>query len=143
MSSMIHSVKPTVWPVTNIVFTLFCFARFWKVRKGGRTDDMCENNDPYRSWLWVGRVNQFSARTRVRAIFPSPLHYHIFFRSRQTNVPWLWRNRTYFSLVKQSHHIFPKKITVHLSRNLNSPNLTLHSELWGGQTLFLSHGIVY
>ena len=26
--------------------------------KWGRTDDMRENNDPYRPWLWVGRVDQ-------------------------------------------------------------------------------------
>ena len=24
-----------------------------------RTDNMCENNDPYRPCLWVGRVDQF------------------------------------------------------------------------------------
>ena len=28
VSSMIHSVRPTVSPVANIVFALFCFARF-------------------------------------------------------------------------------------------------------------------
>ena len=28
---MIHSARPTVSPVANIVFALFCFARFWKV----------------------------------------------------------------------------------------------------------------
>ena len=37
-------------------FLLFCFSRF---EKWGRTDNMCENNDPYRPWLWVGRVDQF------------------------------------------------------------------------------------
>ena len=40
---MIHSARPAVSPVANIVFALFCFARF---EKWGRTDDMCENNDP-------------------------------------------------------------------------------------------------
>ena len=33
---------------------LFCFSRF---EKWGRTD-MCENNDLYRPWLWVGQVDQ-------------------------------------------------------------------------------------
>ena len=32
-------------------FVLFCY-----ILKSG--DDMCENNDPYRPWLWVGRVDQ-------------------------------------------------------------------------------------
>ena len=40
VSSMIHSAKPTVSPVVNIVFTwyLYCLARFWKVRTDGRWD---------------------------------------------------------------------------------------------------------
>ena len=56
---MIHSARPTVSPVANIVFTLFCFARFeqWG-RMDGRTDNLCENYDPYMPWLWVGRVDQ-------------------------------------------------------------------------------------
>ena len=37
VSSMIHSAIPTVSTITNIVFTLFCFARFWKVGTNGRT----------------------------------------------------------------------------------------------------------
>ena len=50
VSSMIHSAIPTVSPVVNIVFAgnLFCFARFWKMGKNIRTDNMCENNDHYR-----------------------------------------------------------------------------------------------
>ena len=36
MSSMIHSARPTLSPVANIVFALFCFARFWKVGTDGR-----------------------------------------------------------------------------------------------------------
>ena len=55
VSSMIHSARPTV---ANIVFALFCFARFWNVETDMRTDDMCKNNDPYWPWLWVGRVDQ-------------------------------------------------------------------------------------
>ena len=35
---MMHSAKPTVSPIANIVFTLFCFARFLKVGTDGRTD---------------------------------------------------------------------------------------------------------
>ena len=31
---------------------------FEKWRMYERTD-MCENNDPYRPWLWVGRVDQY------------------------------------------------------------------------------------
>ena len=64
---MIHSARPTISPVVNIVFTwnLFCFARFWKVgtdiHTDGRTDNMCENNDPYRPRLWCGRVDQKEA----------------------------------------------------------------------------------
>ena len=56
---MIHSARPTISPVANIVFALFSFAWFWKVGTDVRTEDMCKNNDPYRpSWLWVGRVDQ-------------------------------------------------------------------------------------
>ena len=38
VSSMIHSARPTVSPVENIVFAwnLFCFARFWKLGMDGR-----------------------------------------------------------------------------------------------------------
>ena len=36
VSSMSHSSRPTDSPVANIVFTLFCFARFWKVGTDGR-----------------------------------------------------------------------------------------------------------
>ena len=38
VSSVIHSARPTVLPVMNIVFTwnLFCFARFWKVGTDGQ-----------------------------------------------------------------------------------------------------------
>ena len=42
-------------------FLLFCFSRFEKWGRTYRrtvTDKMCENNDPYRPWLWVGRVDQ-------------------------------------------------------------------------------------
>ena len=50
VSYMIHSARPTVLPVVNIVF---CFVR---------TDNMCENNDPYRPSLWVGRVDQLFSK---------------------------------------------------------------------------------
>ena len=42
--SMIHSARPTVSPVVNIVFTCYVLLDF---EKWGRTD-MCENSDPYR-----------------------------------------------------------------------------------------------
>ena len=48
-----------------IHFVLSCFARFWKVGTDGRMD-MCENNDPYRPWLWVGRVDQKISRVTGR-----------------------------------------------------------------------------
>ena len=53
-------------PVVNIVFTwnLSCFARFWKVETDGRTDKMYENNDHYRPWLWVGRVDELGNFSR-------------------------------------------------------------------------------
>ena len=48
---MIHSARPTVSPVANIVFdrNLFCFEKWG--RTDGRTDDMCSNNDHYRRWI--------------------------------------------------------------------------------------------
>ena len=53
---MIHSARPIVTPVANIVFCCFIFLdlKSWD----GRTDNMCENNDPYRPWLWDGRMDQ-------------------------------------------------------------------------------------
>ena len=39
---MIHSARPIVTPVANIVFC--CFVS--KFEKWGRTDNMCENNYP-------------------------------------------------------------------------------------------------
>ena len=44
---MIHSTRPIVSPVANIVFTLFYILDFEKW--DGRTDDMCENNDPLQA----------------------------------------------------------------------------------------------
>ena len=55
VSSEIHSARPTVSTVANIVFAknLFCFVKNGDVR----TDDMCGNNDD-RPLLWVGIVDQ-------------------------------------------------------------------------------------
>ena len=48
MSSMIHSARPTALPVARIILTFT-----W-----GRMVDICDNNDPYRSGMWVGLVDQ-------------------------------------------------------------------------------------
>ena len=61
VSSMIHSARPIVMPAVTIVFCCFVFLDLKSgdgVRRDVRTDNMCENNDPYRPWLWVGRVDQ-------------------------------------------------------------------------------------
>ena len=63
LPSVINSARPTASPVANIVFfVLVC--KIWKVGMDVRTyrrkDNMCENNYPYRPWLWVGRVDQYS-----------------------------------------------------------------------------------
>ena len=60
---MIHSDRPAVSPVANIIFAWICFVLldFEKyVRTDGRTDNMCENNDHYWPWLWAGQVDQKS-----------------------------------------------------------------------------------
>ena len=55
---MIHSARPIVTPVANIAF---CCLVFLDLKSGdGRTDNMRENNDPYRPWLWVGQVDQLT-----------------------------------------------------------------------------------
>ena len=43
--SMIHSARPTFKPVaiTILAWTLFCFARYWKVGTDGRTDERTDN----------------------------------------------------------------------------------------------------
>ena len=51
---MIHSARPTILPVANIVLY---FDRLWNVGDG-RTDDMCENNDTQRQWQWVVLLDQ-------------------------------------------------------------------------------------
>ena len=60
---MIHSARPTISPVANIVFALSCLARFWKVGTDWRTDDMCNNNDPTGSNRgpaeWIKRISEF------------------------------------------------------------------------------------
>ena len=43
---MIHSARLIVTPVANIVFC--CFDCLDLKSGDGRTDNMCENNDPYR-----------------------------------------------------------------------------------------------
>ena len=54
--------RPTVSPVANIVFAFVLLGyEKWR-RMDGRTDDMCKNYDPYRPWLWVGRVDQLWLR---------------------------------------------------------------------------------
>ena len=53
---MITSARPTVSPVATIVFC--CFVLLDLKSGDGRTDNMCENNDHYRPWLWVGWVDQ-------------------------------------------------------------------------------------
>ena len=45
---MIHSARPTVSLVANIVLAWICFVLMYV-----RTDDMIKNNDHYRMWLWV------------------------------------------------------------------------------------------
>ena len=50
---MIHSARPTVSPVANVVFTWNCFGF---LDFDGRMT--FENNDHYWLWLWVGRVDQ-------------------------------------------------------------------------------------
>ena len=53
---MIYSARPIVIPVANIVFCCFVFL---DLKSGDeRTENMCENNDPYQPWLSVGRVDQ-------------------------------------------------------------------------------------
>ena len=58
---MIHSARPTVTPVANNVFCCFVLLdlKSGDVRTDGGTDSMCEYNDTYWPWLWVGRVDQF------------------------------------------------------------------------------------
>ena len=66
---MIHSARPIVSPVANFVFCRFVFL---DLKSGdGQTDNMCENNDPYRPWLWVGRVDQFIIMLCVLQIWKS------------------------------------------------------------------------
>ena len=44
------STRPLV--ITSLTRNVLCFARFWK--------GSCENSDHYRSWMWVGLVDQYN-----------------------------------------------------------------------------------
>ena len=63
-TSSILSRLDFVWKTTEtrqVSSMLFCFVRSEKWgRTDGRTDNTYENNDDYRPWLWVGRVDQYS-----------------------------------------------------------------------------------
>ena len=85
---MIHSARLTVSPVVNIVFAwnMFCFVRFWKAGTYGRTDIMCENYYPYRSWLWVGWVDQFLKEKSAKIIIYNLLFKASFFAKRYPQV---------------------------------------------------------
>ena len=64
VSSMIHSARPTVSTVVNIV----CFARFPKVGTDVRTDNMCENNDrDCGSAEWINK-RQISVDVEARKL---------------------------------------------------------------------------
>ena len=60
----------------NLVSSDHCFHLNSVIEKWGRTDDMCENSDPYQPWLWVGRVDQFCGSFRNQMIMrtSSPLN---------------------------------------------------------------------
>ena len=63
VSPMIHSARPTIAPVVNIVFAWNLFFLKWGRTDGltdGRTDDICKNNYHYRPWLWVGLVDHYT-----------------------------------------------------------------------------------
>ena len=67
VSSMIHSARPTVSPVAIIISCCFVLLDF---KSGDRwTDNMCENNDPYRTWLWVGRVDQLKGLEIIVVVY--------------------------------------------------------------------------
>ena len=53
---MIHSARPTVAPIANIVFCCFVFLDMKST--DGRMDNMCENNDPYDFGLaeWINNA---------------------------------------------------------------------------------------
>ena len=82
---MIHSARPIVTPVANIFFCCFVFL---DLKSGdGRTDNMCENNYSYRSWLTVGRVD------------------HWLWSSTCLNLGWLWINWTHVIRLFLSQYI--------------------------------------
>ena len=70
---MIDSARPTVSPVANIVFALFCYARFWKVGTDGRTDGRqglpVEWINKKTIWLDFMGDFQMEKQTRMRAVY--------------------------------------------------------------------------
>ena len=82
---MIHSARPIVSPVVNIVFAwnLFCFARFWKVG----TDVWTEGQHVRKQWsLPAERINLEFSSTKQ-----SEISLHMMLKDR-------WRNnQIYFN----------------------------------------------
>ena len=111
---MIHSAKPTVSPVVNIVFAwkLFCFARFWKVGTDGRTYErttcaktMITSGRDSGSAEWIKRLGiaQKSTSTYSRE------KYNRFWLDPQGHIhshDWQW-SLFYLSFsIKESKQIF-------------------------------------
>ena len=67
VSSMIHSARPTVPPVAITIFNwTFLFCAILRRRTDVRTDDMYENSDHYRPWLWVSLVDHLNFQNFLR-----------------------------------------------------------------------------
>ena len=74
-------------------FLLFCFARS---EKRGWTDNMCENNDPYRPWLWVGRVDQ----KRINRRMSRRRSKWIWILNINAQISWLLNKTKYYSFMR-------------------------------------------
>ena len=97
---MIHSARPTVSPVANIVFTLSCLDRSWKVG----TDDMCKNNDHYQPWL--GRPRGSIRITRTDTVFLSAGCQHSSFFSYSARLLWFYSLLSGRKFVAWQKHCF-------------------------------------
>ena len=71
-SSMIHSASTQSRQLQSLcsLELFFVFSRLWIMGTDGRTDNMCENSDHCRAWLWVGHVDQFKRRNKWWIFLP-------------------------------------------------------------------------
>ena len=93
------------------------FDLFWKVgtdgRTDGRTDGMCKNNDHYRPWLWVGRVDQKIADIKEIISVSDTVQFSKTFYLNKTMWTCWFESTIFIPKLFQLEPVFLVKIVLH------------------------------